>query len=177
MTVSAELLHSVRERAGFACEYCGVTETASGGELSVDHFQPQAHGGSDDFDNLLYCCFRCNLYKAAYWPLTSNSPRLWNPRTEPVHEHLLLLADGSLYPVSPTGEFTLSRLRLNRSALVSYRKSRAAADETARILSRHRNVVELLERLAREHAALLREQRELLNLQRALLNTLLGRNG
>ena len=31
MTVSREDVEVVRGRAGFACEYCGVTETDSGG--------------------------------------------------------------------------------------------------------------------------------------------------
>ena len=48
----------VRLRANFACEYCGVTETDTGGLLTVDHYQPRAHGGSDDLGNLVYCCHR-----------------------------------------------------------------------------------------------------------------------
>jgi len=31
MTITAELRDRVRQRANFACEYCGVTETATGG--------------------------------------------------------------------------------------------------------------------------------------------------
>lgn len=68
MTISAEVRQFVRQRAHFACEYCGVTETDTGGELTVDHFQPQAKGGSDEPENLLYCCVRCNQYKVDYWP-------------------------------------------------------------------------------------------------------------
>lgn len=30
MTLSVELVEQVRQRAGFACEYCGVTETDVG---------------------------------------------------------------------------------------------------------------------------------------------------
>ena len=52
----------VRQRAGLACEYCGVTETDTGGLLTIDHFQPTTQGGDDTLDNLLYCCPRCNLY-------------------------------------------------------------------------------------------------------------------
>ena len=37
-------------------------------------------GGADDPGNLLYCCQRCKLYKADYWPLQQNDPVLWNPR-------------------------------------------------------------------------------------------------
>ena len=54
MTLSKSLLDQVRERAHFACEYCGVKETDSGGALTIDHFQPRSRGGPDDFENLLY---------------------------------------------------------------------------------------------------------------------------
>jgi len=70
MTISATLGEQVRQRAPFACEYCGVTETDAGGQLTVDHCQPQSLAGSDDLSNLLYCCYRCNLSKADYYPGT-----------------------------------------------------------------------------------------------------------
>lgn len=66
MTISVETRFFVRERANFACEYCGVSKIDSGGELTLDHFQPKAHSSGDDLANLLYCCIRCNQYKADY---------------------------------------------------------------------------------------------------------------
>jgi hypothetical protein len=124
MTISAELGERVRLRATFAFEYCGVSETDSGGKLTVDHFHPRSRGGNDDLVNLLYCCYRCNLHKADYWPTKPGDPVLWNPRREPMGAHLRLLPDGALYPLTPTGEFTLKRLRLNRPQLVGYRLRR-----------------------------------------------------
>ena len=50
----------VRRRADFACEFCDTTEADTGGQMTIDHFQPRAKGGSDSLDNLLYCCTRCN---------------------------------------------------------------------------------------------------------------------
>src|SRR3712207_7162550 len=41
------------------CGYCGVREVEAGSELELDHFQPRAAGGSDDLDNLVYCCPTC----------------------------------------------------------------------------------------------------------------------
>jgi 5-methylcytosine-specific restriction endonuclease McrA len=70
MRLTDSLQREIRDRAHGACEYCGVTETDSRGHLTVDHFKPQSHGGTDDPSNLLYCCWRCNLYKADYWPTT-----------------------------------------------------------------------------------------------------------
>lgn len=100
-----------------------------GGELTVDHFQPQSRGGADDLSNLLYCCYRCNQYKADYQPEQPNDPSLWDPRTEPADVHLSLLPDGRLYPLTTTGAFTLNRLRLNRPALVAHRRRKLLESE------------------------------------------------
>ena len=68
MNVSGEVRQIIRQRAHYACEFCGVTETDAGGELTIDHFHLQTKGGTDILENLLYCCYRCNQYKADYWP-------------------------------------------------------------------------------------------------------------
>jgi hypothetical protein len=169
MTIPAAISDQVRQRANCACEYCGVTETDTAGQLTVDHFQPRACGGTDGLENLLYCCYRCNLYNADYWPAEPADPVLWNPRRDPRDAHLLLLVDGTLYPITATGEFTLRRLRLNRPPLVVYRLRRQAQAEEVRLLTRSRDLLALLERLYQQQAALLEEQRALLEEQRALL--------
>jgi 5-methylcytosine-specific restriction endonuclease McrA len=56
----------VRERCGFRCSYCGTTELDVSSELTVDHIQPRSLGGTDDLDNLLYCCHACNEFKSNY---------------------------------------------------------------------------------------------------------------
>jgi hypothetical protein len=167
----------VRRRAGFACEFCGVTETDSGGELTIDHFRPRAKGGSDAPENLLYSCARCNQYKADYWPAGADEPLLWNPRVEPMDRHLLALGDGTLYPLTTTGSFTLRRLRLNRPPLVADRLRRRYEAEAQRLLTRYRDVVELLEVLHEQQLALMEEQRELLEEQRWLLRILTRQRG
>lgn len=173
MSVSVETRSEVRRRAHFACEYCGVAETDTGAELTVDHFKPQACGGSDSLENLLYCCYRCNLYKADYWPVQAGNPVLWNPRREPFTTHFLLLADGTLYGLTAAGIFTSQRLRLNRPPLVAHRLRRHARSEEMRLLTRYRDLVALLEQLQRQHAALLEEHRALLQEQRLVLKLLL----
>jgi hypothetical protein len=172
MTVSQEDVELVRARAGFACEYWGVTETDCGGLLTVDHHRPQSHGGADSPDNLVYCCWRCNLHKAAYWPSAPTNPSLWSPRDEPRDRHLLLLADGRLHARTPTGEFTLARLRLNRPALVAHRARRLAQGTEQAILKQYRDLLTLLEQLQERHAALLEDHRALLREQRDLIRLL-----
>lgn len=65
--ISAGIRRTVRTIYAFACGYCGVTETEVGAFLTIDHFQPQDAGGSDDITNLVYACHACNLYKSAAW--------------------------------------------------------------------------------------------------------------
>ena len=176
MTIPADLREQVRQYANFACEFCGVTETDTGGQLTIDHYQPQAKGGEDHFENLLYCCARCNQYKMDYWPEQPEDVFLWNPREEPFLQHFLELDDGMLYPLTPIGTFTLKRLRLNRPPLVAYRLRKHQRERELRLLTRYREIVELLEQLQKQTATLLMEQQELLEEQRRLLRLLLRRN-
>jgi hypothetical protein len=174
MTISPQVLEQVRQRAKFACEYCGVLEADTGGGLTVDHFQPSTRGGSGDLSNLLYCCYRCNLYKADYWPTQPTDLPLWNPRQEPADAHFLALLDGGLYPTN-IGAFTMQRLRLNRPPLLSYRQRKQAESQELKLLARYREVIVSLERLEEQYAALLAEHRALLEQQRLLLRMLESR--
>jgi len=174
MTITAEIREQVRRRANFACEFCGVTETDAGGELTVDHFQPKTKGGDDRLDNLVYCCTRCNQYKLDYWPTHPDDPVLWNPRREAAAKHFLELDDGTLHPLTAVGAFTLKRLRLNRPPLVAYRMRKRQQAEEIRLLTRYRELVQLLEQLNTQLSALMEEQRQLLEEQRELLRLLLS---
>jgi 5-methylcytosine-specific restriction endonuclease McrA len=112
--ISDSIRIEIRQRAEFKCEFCGISEIDTGGELTIDHFHPKSKGGNDDFLNLIYCCIRCNQYKLDYWPNDPDEPMLFNPRAESFAEHYLELDDGTIYPLTSTGTFTLKRLRLNR---------------------------------------------------------------
>jgi hypothetical protein len=177
MPLPPERMEEVRLRAKYACEYCGVTEIDSAGQLTVDHYQPRSQGGTDDPDNLLYCCYRCNLYKAAYWPTQSSDPALWNPRQEPKENHLLTLADGRLHPISGAGQFTLQRLRLNRPALVEYRLRDGVQREELIVLQQHRDLLRSLKQLHDRLAETVAEQQTLLQRQRARIVSRPKRNG
>jgi hypothetical protein len=169
MTISRGVWEQVRQRARLACEFCGVSEVESGGELTVDHYQPSAAGGVDDLENLLYCCFRCNTYKAGYWPTRPDEPSLWNPRREAWTAHFIQLADGRLYPLTNTGRLTVHRLRLNRPQLVGRRLRDQRVLEEERLTARLRELLQLLEQLQQQHLELLEEHRRLLERQRELL--------
>jgi hypothetical protein len=82
------------------------------------------------------------------------------------------LADGTLYPLTPIGVFTVKRLRLNRSQLVIRRLRRKALAEKQRLLTRYNDLLTLLEQLHQQQARMLEEQRALLEEQRALFRLL-----
>jgi hypothetical protein len=88
--------------------------------------------------------------------------------------HLIGLPDGTLAARTPTGAFTLRRLRLNRPPLVRYRRRQHERAEARRLIERYRETVAVLEQLHRYQISLLEEQRLLLQEQRALLRALLG---
>ena len=176
MSVPSAQWRRLRERSNFACEFCGVSESDAGGLLTVDHFRPRTQGGTDDLDNLVYCCIRCNQYKQDYWPSNRQQPALWNPRDSDVASHFVELENGWLHPLTPAGAFTLSRLRLNRPPLVAWRLQRRYRQEQARLLANYRELVHLLERLRQQESRLLQEQQKLLFEQRALLRLLVKRS-
>jgi hypothetical protein len=175
MSLSLEIREQVRQRARRACEFCGVSEVDVGGLLTIDHFQPQSKGGSDDLDNLIYCCVRCNQYKQDYWPTCEADPMLWNPRQGTTSGNFVELDDGQLVAISSPGEFTIRRLRLNRAPLVEYRTRRRQRTEQARLLQQYRDLVSLLTQANGQLSDLVLEQQQLLQEQRDLLRILLDK--
>lgn len=114
----------VRQAFGYRCAYCGVHENEVGSELELDHFHPRAAGGSDDLENLVYCCPACNRIKGDFWPVHPAVKRLLHPLREVLAEHLQEEADGRLLARTETGAFHIERLRLNRPPLIAHRQAR-----------------------------------------------------
>jgi hypothetical protein len=123
MTVSTEARATVRAAFGGRCGYCGVSETSVGGELEIDHFRPQAAGGSDDIENLVYACTACNRFKGDYAPASDapDSLRLLHPQRDDLRAHLEETVHGRLIGLTPRGWFHIQRLHLNRPQLVELR--------------------------------------------------------
>ena|SRR5215213_734220 len=168
--ISHKTRQIVRKRANFSCEYCGVSETETGGELTIDHFEPQGKNGSDELENLIYACSRCNLYKGDYFPENNFDLPLWNPRVEASNQHFLLLASGELSSLTEIGNFTIRRLRLNRFPLIEHRRQK---QEENRLILLHESLIELLEYCSEEQVLMLEEQQKLLEEQQRLLKRLL----
>ncbi len=122
---ATELRQNVRRIYDFACGYCGVREEDAGSELELDHFKPRSLGGSDELENLVYCCTTCNRLKNDFWADLTSEKRLLHPQKDDLSLHLRQESDGLLTALTETGEFHLTRLRLNRVPLVALRQARA----------------------------------------------------
>lgn len=108
-----------------------MTEVEAGGELTVDHFQPQSAGGDDSEENLAYACSRCNLFKGDFWPDVVDSRRgcrVLHPLRDELARHVRHdQQTGRLEPLTDTGRFHIALLELNRPALVALRFRRRLA--------------------------------------------------
>lgn len=65
-------------RDNFTCQYC--EENFFESELTVDHVQPKSRGGSNEWENLVTCCKKCNIKKGNRLPkeikmFPKNNPR------------------------------------------------------------------------------------------------------
>ncbi len=175
MSITTTIREQVRQRADFACEYCGVSETDAGGQLTIDHFRPIAKEGDDSYDNLIYCCVRCNQYKLDFWSAVPTAPRLWNPRNDPISQHFFELDDGILLPTTEVGAFTLRRLRLNRRPLVMHRLRERQLAREARLLIHYRELARTTHQLLTQQSVLLEGQQRLLERQQELLRLIVNR--
>ena len=57
--MTSAIIQEVIAAPGGICPYCG--EPFEGGH--IDHVVPVSRGGTNDRENLVYCCTSCNLSK------------------------------------------------------------------------------------------------------------------
>jgi hypothetical protein len=115
--IDATARRLVRQRAGGACEYCGLKQSESPlASLQIEHIIARKHGGDDLDENLALACIGCNLAKgsniAGLDPVTMQLTELFNPRRHVWADHFTWK---KLHVVGVTaiGRTTVSVLRLN----------------------------------------------------------------
>jgi hypothetical protein len=118
--ISAKVRKQVRAIYVFQCGYCGLSETDSGNELTIDHYKPLSWGGEDVLANLVYACFACNTFKGDYWS-EEEGQKILHPLHDDLAIHFVAQDDGTLRPLSERGQFFIDRLHLNRPAMVRHR--------------------------------------------------------
>ena len=116
----------VRSLYGQCCGYCRIPEESTGRQLTVDHFRPRAAGGGDELNNLVYACFRCNLFKSDFYPnvepICDVDHRILHPLHDKINRHFYHdERTGRLISSTETGRFHIAVLQLNRPELIAYR--------------------------------------------------------
>jgi hypothetical protein len=126
----------VTARAGGACEYCRLIESACGVTFHIEHILPLSQEGETVLSNLALSCPGCNLAKGGRTigqDHNGTSTRIFNPRDfEPSqlgwHLHFALDREtGVIAARSSVGEATLGILNMNASSRVFARKPQIQA--------------------------------------------------
>jgi len=125
--LSLTLRRRVQQRGQGLCEYCRSCMEYTGHTFTVDHVVPLSRGGTDNFDNLCFCCFWCNTYKHSHIQVldvrTGCIVPLFNPRTDNWDDHFRWTPTATrIVGKSATGRVTVQTLRLNRPSLVGARE-------------------------------------------------------
>ncbi|MFL6195890.1 MAG: hypothetical protein ACJ75H_17050, partial [Thermoanaerobaculia bacterium] len=96
--------------------------------FEIDHFRPKSlprfADRVNDFYNLYYTCHPCNQIKGDRWPdpaLELLGYGFLDLCVDSYSDHFEEAADGTWSPRSRQAEYTLAKLRLNRSHLVRIR--------------------------------------------------------
>jgi len=115
--IGANLRRRVRERAGDACEYCGLHQEQSPlASLQMEHVRPRKHGGNDDFENLALACLGCNLAKGSNLTgidhLSEQVAELFNPRAQRWTDHFRWQG-AFIIGLSAIGRTTIEVLQMN----------------------------------------------------------------
>ena len=124
--ISKNLREKVYDRANGLCEYCQSAQRMII-VLEIDHILPLSKGGKTELNNLCAVCRSCNAFKRQFIdgtdPDTGQKAPLFNPRQDDWHTHFKWDKTGEeMIGLTPIGRATISRLKLNRMALIDSRK-------------------------------------------------------
>lgn len=132
-SIPKSLRDEIERRAKHRCEYCQKPTGYGAHGYHVDHIKSLKHNGSDDFENLAWACFQCNLFKgtdiAAIDETSDELVRLFNPRIQVWGEHFELdLKTGQIIGKTPIGRATCELLKMNHPDQVETRLLLIEAD-------------------------------------------------
>ena len=125
--ISQELRNHLEEVDNAHCAYCWTTQANTGQPMTIDHIIPEAQNGSSEFENLCFCCYRCNQFKGsqiqALDPLTGKIVPLYHPRQQIWHTHFKWDESGILIiGLTNVGRATVVALQLNNAVIVPARR-------------------------------------------------------
>jgi hypothetical protein len=121
------LAEPVRQRAGRACEYCLVPQSAYPTvTFPVDHVIARQHGGPTAPGNLALSCLHCNSHKgpniAGIDPVSGKLSPLFHPRRHKWSRHFRW-EGGVLVGRTAVGRVTIAVLAMNDPAAVEVREA------------------------------------------------------
>ncbi len=124
--MDADLERLVRQRAGHACEYCRLPQSAYRFRFPIAHVIARQHAGKTVAGNLCLACPRCNLNKgpniAGIDPVSGNIVRLFHPRRHKWSAHFAW--EGPiLRGKTAIGRTTIHVLAVNDPSAVAVRES------------------------------------------------------
>jgi 5-methylcytosine-specific restriction endonuclease McrA len=127
--IPVSLQRRVRERSGYRCEYCRLSQARQHATFHVDHIWPRIESGATVLQNLALACVSCSLRKGSRTvapdPETTELVHLFNPRTDAWTEHFELASDFLIIGTTPIGRATVAALRLNHALAVEIRREEA----------------------------------------------------
>lgn len=116
MSASDSLRRRVASRAGYRCEYCGLSQLGQAATFHLDHVLPVVAGGLTVLDNLALACIHCSLRKGARVtvpdPKTGRMVPLFHLRQQQWNHHFRW-SDTELVGITASGRATIDALMLN----------------------------------------------------------------
>lgn len=114
--IADSLKKQVIDRANYRCEYCLQPDLFAYISHQIDHIISIKHGGENNFDNLAYACFQCNVNKGSDIGTVllpdRTLIRLYNPRIDYWHDHFEI-ENGVIYAKTAIGQATIKILDFN----------------------------------------------------------------
>lgn len=124
--IPVKIKRLVAQRAGYACEYCGLPQKAGFFIFQIEHIISLKHKGSHDLENLAYSCSVCNRNKGTDLGTLAGTPpqltRFFHPRMDVWREHFELDETGVINPLSTIAEATVNALEMNHYEQIINRK-------------------------------------------------------
>lgn len=63
------------DQSGWRCYYCWCDLSKLGRDATIDHLLQYYRGGSDEIENLVSCCRRCNSARGSLTPMEFSKKR------------------------------------------------------------------------------------------------------
>lgn len=96
--LSSEIRRKIYKRDNYTCKYCNWQNGIKGREdkpLTLDHITPTAFGGSSKDENLVTCCFDCNIKKNDKFLPEVIKNWVWNPKTQSKDKQIIVTKRGN----------------------------------------------------------------------------------